>query len=306
MAFDEETVAASVVDFCLHRRVDRNTSFRAVATLAAAFDVLRVKGPDERWEALLGRSCPQDVPGSPRRYPSSRAERAVFEHAVNDYGRRRLERLAPDSPAWFLRPVTVSAVHWARFSTSIRSAYESGLGWMIPASRDILMVPRPILRCTDAGVLHDDDGRRAVEWPDGTGAYFLDGTRFDEPLYFEVIGGELTLDRVAELGNADQRSIALRYTGFDKLVAGRARLLDVGVKGTRLYRLVLPSRIAADRPRGYGPFDYFIHMRDASHPEREFVEWVDPIVGRMQNAELCQAQAFGIPLDVWLSIGQEG
>jgi hypothetical protein len=306
MAFDEEAVGALVADFCRCRRVDRNTSVRAVPTLAVAFGVLTLKGPDERWKALLARSCPQDVPRSPRRYPSASAERAVFEQAVNTFGRRRLERPAAGSPAWFLRPVVVSAGHWARFSRSIRSAYEGGLGWMIPASRDLLMVPRPILRYTEAGALHDDTGRRAVEWADGTGAYFLDGTRFDERLYFDVIGGELSLDRVADLRNADQRSIALRYTRFEKLVAGRARLLDVGAKGTRLYRLILPSRIAADRPRGYGPFDYFIHMRDASHPEREFVEWVDPIVGRMNNAELCQAQAFGIPLDVWLSVGQEG
>jgi hypothetical protein len=306
VAFDEEAVGALVVEFCRSRRVDRNTSIRVVSTLAAAFDVLMLKGPDERWEALLGRSCPQDVPGSSRGYPTARAERAVLEHAVNDYGRRRLEHLAAGSPAWFLRPVAVSAVHWARFSLAIRSAYEGGLGWLIPASRDLLMVPRPTMRCTDAGVLHDDDGRRAVEWPDGSGAHFLDGTWFDEHLYFEVIGGKLTLDRVADLRNSDQRSIALRYTRFEKLVAGRARLLDVGVKGTRLYRLILPARIAADRPRGYGQFDYFIHMRDASHPEREFVEWVDPIIGRMGNAELCQAQAFGVPLDVWLSVGQEG
>ena len=294
-----------VAEFCRCRRVDRNTSIRMVPTLAAAFDVLMVKGPDERWEALLGRSCPQDVPESSRRYPTARAERAVLERAINDYGRRRLERLAP-SPAWFLRPVAVSAVHWARFSLSIRSAYEGGLGWLIPASRDLLIVPRPTMRCTDDGVLHDDDGRRAVEWSDGRGAYYLDGTWFDEHLYLDIVGGTLTLDGVAALRNADQRSIALRYARFEKLIAGRARLLDVGAKGTRLYRLSLPARIAADRPRGYGQFDYFIHMRDASHPEREFVEWVDPIIGRMANAELCQAQAFGIPLDVWLSVGQEG
>ncbi len=186
-----------------------------VPTLAAAFDVLMLKGPDARWEALLGRSCPQDVPGSSRHYPTARAERAVLEHAVNDYGRRRLERLTPGTQAWFLRPVALSAVHWARFSLSIRSAYDSGLGWLVPASRDLLMVPRPRMRCTDAGVLHDDDGRRAAEWPDGSGAYFLDGAWFDEQLYFEVIGGTLTLDRVADLRNADQRSIALRYTRFE-------------------------------------------------------------------------------------------
>jgi hypothetical protein len=306
MAFDEEAVGAMVVDFCRRRGVDGNTSFRVVPTLAAAFDVLALKGPDARWAGLLGRRCPEDVPSFPWHYRSASAERDVFEHAVDAHGRRRLDRLAVESPAWFLRPVIASAGHWARFSASIRSAYEGGLGWLIPASRDLLMVPLPILRCTDAGVLHDETGRRAVEWSDDTGAYYLDGTRFADRLYFEVVGGELTLDRVADLRNADQRSIALRYTRFEKLVAGRARLLDVGARGTRLYRLVLPPRIAADRPRGYGQFDYFIHMRDASHPEREFVEWVDPIIGRMQNAELCQAQAFGIPLDVWLSVGEEG
>jgi hypothetical protein len=46
-------------------------------------------------------------------------------------------------------------------------------------------------------------------------------------------------------------------------------------------------------------------MRDASHPERDFIEWVDPQIGRLRDAELCQAQTFGISLDDWLSIEQE-
>jgi hypothetical protein len=60
------------------------------------------------------------------------------------------------------------------------------------------------------------------------------------------------------------------------------------------------------RKQGYGGYDYFINMRDASHPEREFIEWVDPHIGRQRNAELCQAHGFGISLDEWLSIKQEG
>jgi hypothetical protein len=78
------------------------------------------------------------------------------------------------------------------------------------------------------------------------------------------------------------------------------------VRGTALYRLPLPPRIARDRKRDYGEFDYFIHMRDASHREREFIEWVDPRIGRQRNAEMCQAHAFGISLDDWLSVEQEG
>jgi hypothetical protein len=85
-----------------------------------------------------------------------------------------------------------------------------------------------------------------------------------------------------------------------------AEVLDRGARGTPLYRLALPPRSARDRKRGYRDYDYFIHMRDASHPERQFVEWVDPQLGRQRDAELCQAHAFGISLDDWLSIDQEG
>jgi hypothetical protein len=47
-------------------------------------------------------------------------------------------------------------------------------------------------------------------------------------------------------------------------------------------------------------------MHDASHPERQFTEWVDPAVGRQRDAELCQAHTFGISLGQLLSIQQDG
>jgi hypothetical protein len=156
-------------------------------------------------------------------------------------------------------------------------------------------------------VIHDDTGRMAVVWPDGHGYYFLHGSEFDKRLYFQVINHDLLIQDIAALDNADQRAIALQYLTFEQLVLDSdAELLDRGVRGTALYRLALPPRMARDRKASYGRFDYFIHMRDASHPEREFIEWVDPEIGKHRNAELCQAQAFGISLDDWLSIEQEG
>lgn len=156
-------------------------------------------------------------------------------------------------------------------------------------------------------VLHDDTGRRAVEWADGTGYYFLQGTQFSPSLYRKVIGSELSLAQLCLLPSVDERSITLSYMTFNDLVrkAG-ARLIDRGVRGTTLFELRLPGRIARDRPPGYGEFDYFIHMRDASHPEREFIEWVDPHIGVLGDAELCQAHAFGISLQEWLSIEHAG
>src|ERR1700752_2797697 len=53
----------------------------------------------------------------------------------------------------------------------------------------------------------DDTGRRAIDWPNGTGAYFLDGLPFDERPYRAIITGAMTLGDVAALDNADRRSI---------------------------------------------------------------------------------------------------
>jgi hypothetical protein len=137
--------------------------------------------------------------------------------------------------------------------------------------------------------------------------YFLQGVEFGKFWYFRIVRHEILIQEIANLPNVDQRAVALQHMDFDQLVGDSdAELLDRGVKGTRLYRLYLPGRIARDRKHAYGKYDYFIYMRDASHPDREFIEWVDPAIGRLRDAELCQAHAFGITLDEWLSIDQEG
>jgi hypothetical protein len=149
--------------------------------------------------------------------------------------------------------------------------------------------------------------RMAVVWPDGHGHYYLQGSEFDKRRYFQIINHDLLIQDIAALENADHRAIALQYLTFEQLaIDSDAEVLDRGARGTTLYRLTLPPRMARDRKQSHGAYDYFIHMRDASHPERQFVEWVDPQLGRQRNAELCQALAFGISLDDWLAIEQEG
>lgn len=307
MTLDEPEVRTLVSRFCRQRKLVQVGATRVVPSLREAFDILALKGPDERWRTLLGRSCPDDLPLSIRFDPAGRAERAAYDHALKLYGRERFQRFHRGQKHWFLSPTAVCTAHWARFSESIRIAREHGLGWMVPASRDLLLIPTPTLHHTGAGVLHNDNGLPAIRWPDGTEAYFLDGLQFGETFYRSIVNGTLSFSAINTLGNTDHRSIALRYAKFERLTSsGKAELLDVGTRGTRLYRFPLPPQLAADRGPGYGRYDYFIHMRDASHPEREFVEWVSPAIGRQRNAELCQAHAFGIPLDMWLSIELEG
>lgn len=206
--------------------------------------------------------------------------------------------------AWSLTPENMDTVPEA-----LAEAFRNGLCWLIAAHGKAILVPKPIIRVAEGrgNVLHDDTGRMAVVWPDGHGYYFLHGVEFDRRRYFQIIDHVLLIQDIAALDNADHRAVALQYLTFEQLVVDSdAILLDRGIKGTTLYQLPLPPRIARDRTIGYGDYDYFIHMRDASHAEREFLEWADPEIGRQCNAELCQAHAFGISLGDWLAIEQEG
>ncbi|WP_100485546.1 hypothetical protein [Mycobacteroides abscessus] len=236
-------------------------------------------------------------------------ERLFFSEPHQVIFRHVLDRAALDLRHFLGGSTILTAENADSVPDALADAFRSGLGWLIAAHGKAILVPTPVIRVAEGrnDVLHDDTGRMAVVWPDGHGYYFLHGIEFNKRRYFQIIDHVLLIQDIAELDNADQRAIALQYMTFEQLVIDSdATLLDRGVKGTALYQLALPPRLARDRTPGYGDYDYFIHMRDASHPEREFIEWVDPEIGRQCNAELCQAQAFGISLGDWLAVEQEG
>ena len=308
MSFDEPKALDALDTFCRTRNVQPAT-VAVVERLDAALMTAVHEGPDTRWRTIPFWS-PSDDPGQSLFGYEFAAVLTDVAHALYERilqietRKRRME-----TSAWLESNSVVPVSRWARFSRAMRDALDAGLGWVVPVRGELLLVPMPEVRTAEGrpDVLHDDTGRPAVEWPDGTGDYHLNGTEFDKRLYFKVIRSELLIQEIAALPDADQRSIALTYLSFERLVLDSdAELIDVGARGTRLYRLELPFRIRSDRVAGYGAFDYFIHMRDASHPEREFIEWVDPQIGRQRNAELCQATAFGITLTEWLAIEQEG
>jgi hypothetical protein len=296
MTFDSKRVVELVTEFYREWHAGDGADFVVVPSLETALPLVSSRGFDGRWKSPLVWGRAQDAAAlAGHDYLQTDIHRLVFDH-VN----RRL---------WHPRDKPISANYVGRYSPTIDEACRHGLGWLIPARGAALIVPMPVLRFAERrhGVLHDDTGEMAIEWPDGSGYYFLHGTEFDKRLYDRVIGHQLLIQDIAALENADQRAIAMLYLTFEQLVLDSgAERMDTGAKGTSLYRLPLPPRIADDRREGYGKFDYFIHMRDASHPEREFIEWVDPELGEQCNAELCQAHAFGISLEEWLAIQQEG
>lgn len=295
IAFDEAAVRRAISAFRRTRSID-DTPVTVVDRLDRAIAISELKGPDPRWRTVPFWAADDDPGDPPAGYEFAAATTDVAQ-AVLDSGR------------WRDTHAVHSASRWARFSQAMRDAHYGGLGWLVPVHRELVIVPMPLVRTAEGRptVLHDDTGRPAVEWMDGSGSYFLHGLDVDPRTYTRVIAGRMLIQEIAALPTADLRSIALTYLPFERLaIDSDAELIDTGARGTRLYRLPLPWRIRADRVAGYGGYDYFIHMRDASHPEREFVEWVEPVIGRQRNAELCQAHAFGITLAEWLSIEQEG
>jgi hypothetical protein len=297
MTFDSTRVVELVREFYREWHEGDDTEFVVVPNLPKAVSVYRSTGGHERrWKSLVWQ----------RAQNGERLERSDYMRAP-DVHQMVFDRVIRG--LWHPGNKPISAQRLGRYAPAgaIEEACRHGLGWLLAVRGAALIVPTPLMRFADERrrVLHDDTGEMAIEWLDGSGQYILHGTEFDKPVYDRVIGHQLSIHDIAALGNIDQRAIALRYLTFEQLVVDSgAELLDTGAKGTSLYRLPLPLRMIEDRVQGN--FDYFIHMRDASYPEREFIEWVDPRVGRQRNAELCQAHAFGISLEQWLAIEQEG
>lgn len=302
MGFNRSHVVESVTDYYRAHDAEGGTRFVVAENLDDALRLAERCGPDARLAEIGVQQTATTIQELDEdRHRLRSVHELVFRHVL---------RRAPNGwPEWLGKVIVVSAGYASTLSSPLGEACRSGLGWLIAADRTAIMVPMPVVRVAEGrpDALHDDSGRKAVIWPDGYGYYFLHGSEFGRRLYFQIIDHELLIQDIAALDNADNRSIALQYLTFEQLVLDSdAELLDRGVRGTSLYRLTLPPRLARDRKQGYGKYDYFIHMRDASHSEREFIEWVDPQIAQLRDAELCQAYAFGISLDDWLSIEQEG
>ncbi|MHA3022616.1 DUF6745 domain-containing protein [Mycobacterium sp. BMJ-28] len=265
-AFDADAAIDLVAEFCTSRDVHLGTKYSVIPQLDRALRIAALIGPDKRWTRIARWSGNDDAGGPPG---------AVVPNDLRDILYSRLVAALPD--ARWLPPIgVVSVSRWARFSQSMRTARDLGLGWIVPIHREVLLVPMPSVRYAEGStnVLHDDTGRPAIEWSDGSGIHYLHGTEFDAAAYRRIVGRQMSIEHVAALRNADQRSIALRYLTFEQLIGDSgAELIDTGGQGTRLYRLPLPARLARDRAPGYGGFEYFIHTR---HPDGESVEWVDP------------------------------
>ena len=147
---------------------------------------------------------------------------------------------------------------------------------------------------------HCDSGP-SHEWRDGFKIFHLHGVRFDEEMHRKLTTGDFTLEELHDNNNltADQRAEALFWLPPEKLLEQvKAKLIHTGIKGTKLYKV--PKILDAKN-------QYCMLMEHPTIPGRMFIEWVDPKVGKLKNADLAQCYAWQdedgnpIPLEDYLN-----
>ncbi len=176
--------------------------------------------------------------------------------------------------------------------------FEAGL-WEIIAMDEVAIVcgcPTRVLR-DENGDLHFDNGP-ALTW-NGLSLYFLHGVEFTEEEYNKVISRNLTLEDIEKFPNADQKAVATSFLPARVLLdRANAVLIHTGIEGTRLFKV--------ENFEGTGETQYAMVMNCPS-TGREFLEWVEPEVGKLGDADLAQASCWrdekGNPLSLedWLT-----
>jgi hypothetical protein len=156
----------------------------------------------------------------------------------------------------------------------------------------VFVVEKPTIR--GEGQNLGNDQKMAIEWKDGTGMYFLGGTKLEEDMWKQIVSRKMTLDEIFGIEDADVRSVALKYNQAAILTSG-AELLDEHPTAGELFR-IKGQKIneVVDYPEVY-----FLRMKCPS-TDRVFVEAVDPEFAKKYPYALhCQAEAWDLPVEIY-------
>ena len=96
----------------------------------------------------------------------------------------------------------------------------------------IFICEKPLVRWENQN-MHSDQ-KKAIEWKDGTGFYYLDGVHFEEELWKKVVSQKMTFKEIMAIDISDQRTVALKYNPLAILNEG-ATLIHKDNRTNELY-----------------------------------------------------------------------
>ena len=174
-----------------------DTVVTVVDRLDRAIALSELKGPDPCWRSSPFWTADDDPGDPPLGYAFKDATTDVAQTVLDVVLALEWRRRGNNSGLWMDAHAVLSVSRWARFSLAMRDAHYGGLGWLVPVHRELVLVPMPAVRTAEGrpSVLHDDTGRPAVEWMDGSGSYYLHGVEIDKRAYRRVIDGEMLIQK---------------------------------------------------------------------------------------------------------------
>jgi hypothetical protein len=96
----------------------------------------------------------------------------------------------------------------------------------------IFICEKPLVRWEN-GLLHSDQ-KKAIEWKDGTGFYYLDGVFFEEDLWKKVVSQKMSFKEIMAIEISDQRTVALKYNP-QAIIKENAKLIHKDDRNNELY-----------------------------------------------------------------------
>ncbi len=162
--------------------------------------------------------------------------------------------------------------------------YHSNVWDLICLDRVAIVYPPPQSIHRDASNRLHCDQEAAAAWADGYCQYWLKGVAFEELEWRKIISEKYTLDDLAREDNAERRSVALSMLKPSLLLEHVGAIhVDTGEKGTELY--CVPDFQGSRETE-------FCMLMTCPSTGRQYLEWVEPAIGKQHNADLAQASAW--------------
>ena len=145
--------------------------------------------------------------------------------------------------------------------------------------------------CEMPGEIHRDDKKRlhsisgpSIVWEDGYKLFHLWGVTFAQDLFEKIITRKISAKEIIKLENMEQRMAALKFIGTETFISELgAKVINKSRRGNELLEVksIFPTT------------QYCLRYRCPS-TGREYVSFVDPIVGKKKDADKAMAWKFGL------------
>jgi hypothetical protein len=99
----------------------------------------------------------------------------------------------------------------------LMQAKEYGLGYRVEWGDTLYLISTPLVLIDNQNRFHSLD-KPAIRWKEGREFYFIHGVNFNKDLWQKVIKRELPAQEILRLANIEQRYIALKLFGAERLL----------------------------------------------------------------------------------------